>query len=431
MIPEIVPFTDPRILGRQELAARGISDPPFPIIRHDACDTFCVSMRRLLLLGVLVVACSGSTPTEDVGTAKAAIINGRPSGDDENAAIYIETKGDTPEALLRCSGRIIAPGLVLTARHCLLKRKSANVRCTADGNPGDITDTVDIELEPVERMTVFIGSNRNAFRPVAVRQALAKADITVCRSDIAYLVMAEPGLDTRTPIRRALPAFGETISVTGWGYVDDSQRVTLPDTRSTVETKITDVGPGLIPQGTFAVAGGTLCLGDSGANALIDGAAVGVYTRIDGDPNNCVSELGRNVLSSVMSEPELLAKAFTAIGEEPWFAGEDNPWLAAAGAACTTDDDCRSGVCDASTCRPGCGPTKLACKGGQECAGDGQSCVPSARADAGATPAPPAPAESSCAAAPKRQDDGAAIALVAAAAVAMGRRRRRSPTIRW
>jgi hypothetical protein len=399
------------------------------IVRHGACDTLRRSMRRVLLLGLLaVVACSGHAPTEELGTTRAAIIHGRPSGDDENAAIYIETQGDTPEQLLRCSGRIIAPGLVLTARHCLLKRKAANVRCTADGNPVDITDTVDIELEPVERMTVFIGSNRSAFRSVAVRQALAKPDITVCRSDIAYLVMAENGLDTRTPIRRALPAFNETISVTGWGYVDDTQRVTLPDTRATVETKITLVGPGLIPQGTFAVAGGTLCLGDSGANALIDGAAVGVYTRIDGDPNNCVSELGRNVLSSVMSEPELLTKAFAAIGEEPWFVGEEKPWLAAAGAACATDDDCRSGVCDASMCRAGCGPTKLACKIGQECAGDGQSCVAPAAPDAGASSAPPA--ESSCAVAAKRHDDGAVIALVAAAAVAMGRRRRRSSTTR-
>jgi hypothetical protein len=384
-------------------------------------------MRRVFLLGVLAVACSGSAPAEDLGKTKSAIINGRPSGDDENAAIYIETKGDTPDALLRCSGRIIAPGLVLTARHCLLKRKSANVRCTADGNPADITDTVDITLEPVERMTVFIGSNRNAFRPVAVRQALAKADITVCRSDIAYLVMAEAGLDTRTPIRRALPAFNETVSVSGWGYIDDSQRVTLPDTRSTVETKITLVGPGLIPQGTFAVGGGTLCLGDSGANSLIDGADVGVYTRIDGDPNNCVSELGRNVLSSVMAEPELLAKAFAAIGEEPWFAGEEKPWLAAAGAPCAKDDDCRGGVCDASMCRAGCEPTKLACKVGQECAADGQSCIASAPPDAGPAPAPTT--ESSCAAASTRRDGGrAALALVASAAVAIGRRRRRGST---
>lgn len=375
-------------------------------------------MRPYGICALFVLAGCTALPSaskEEVGRAASPIINGRPSGDDENASVYIVTQGEVSP--LHCSGRIIAPGLVLTARHCLIKRKTVDVRCTADGSPVDISDTVDTRLEPVEQMTVYVGSNRSSARAVAVKRALATFDVTVCRADLAYLVLSEPGVDTRTPIRRALPAIGETVSVTGWGYVDDVQREKLPDVRSTVETTINAVGPGLVPPGAFAVPGGTMCLGDSGANALIDGAAVGVYTRLLGDASSCVPELGRNVLVSVMAEPELLTEAFAAIGEEPWFVGEERPWLAAAGAACQKDDDCRSGVCGAGTCRAGCGPTKLACKVGQECAADGQ-CV-----NAPAAP-PPVNAES-CSATFGATNDGISAVLLVLVTVAIRRGKRR------
>lgn len=395
-------------------------------------------MRPYGICALFVLAGCTALPSaskEEVGTASSPIINGRPSGDDENAAVFIVTEGEVSP--LHCSGRLIAPGLVLTARHCLIKRKVAGLRCNADGSPIDIVDAVDTRLEPVEQMKVYIGSNKNAMRVVAVKQALATLDVTICRSDLAYLVLEEPGLDARTPIRRALPQVGESISVSGWGYVDDTQRTKLPDTRATVETKIMAIGPNSIPSGTFAVQGGTLCLGDSGANALTDGAVVGVYTRIDGDSNACVTELARNILASVMSDTALLTKAFSAIGEEPWFAGEERPWLAPAGAGCTSDDECRSGTCDqGGTCRPGCGPTKLACHRGEDCAIDGQTCVPTPPpangSDGGTNASPESGTSSSCGVAPRSApsapEHGAHALVLVYAALALRRGRRCGPT---
>lgn len=375
---------------------------------------------------VLAIGCSAGSASEELGSTQSAIINGRPSGDDENAAVFINTILDE-HTQSRCSGRIIAPGLVLSARHCFLNRKGDNVRCTPDGEPLDTSDVVTADVEPAEQITVYIGSNKATQRAVAVKQVLANFDVSLCRGDIAYLVLAEPGLDTHTPIRKAPPNVGDTISVSGWGYVDDTQREMLPDTRSTVDTTITLIGPGSIPDGTFAVNGRTLCLGDSGANALLGGSTIGVYTRIDGNTNNCNSEVVRNILTDVMSEADLLTKAFTAIGEEPWFEGEEKPWLAAAGAACMKDDDCRGGVCDASKCIAGCGPTKLACKVGQQCMADACVATP---------PPPPAPKDdSSCAAVPGAERLHSHGAIVAAAfammiAGALWRRRRASTLAR-
>jgi hypothetical protein len=272
-------------------------------------------------------ACSGADRSEPpVGQARSAILGGRESGADENANVYVETLGDGNP--LRCSGRIIAPGLAVTARHCLLKRRSTGVLCTENGDPVDLSDTTDLRPEPAERITVYIGESRSAFRSVAVRDVLTIVDVTICRSDVAFLVLAEIGLDVRTPIRRAPVSVAEKITVTGWGYTTDGTDV-LPDTRFTREgIPVTQVGPAFIPAGTFAIAGNTVCFGDSGASASIDGAIVGTYSRIDGT-TACSLEQARNIFASVAAEPRLLERAYAAIGEVPWYAGEPPPWRAA------------------------------------------------------------------------------------------------------
>lgn len=348
-----------------------------------------------------VAACAepapGDGPSAAIDRVSSPILNGRPSGDDENAAVYIETGGvdaqGQPSAPLRCSGRIIAPGLVVTARHCLLKRRTVNVRCNPDGSPIDIAESTDVEVEPPSAVTVFIGSQKPNLRPVAVKEIFTELEISVCKSDIAYVALAEVGLDTRTPLRRNAPRISEIVSVTGWGYTSDD-RTALPDTRSTIERPITEKGPGVIPPDAFSIAGNSTCLGDSGASALAaeGGALVGVYSRIE-NPDQCSLELTRNIFVSASAHVDLAKRAFAAIGETPWFEGEPKPWLAKAGAPCAKDDECSTAVCDASTstCGTACGPTGFACPAGKTCSAE-STCVD-----------PPAPVEL---APPASGDDG-------------------------
>jgi len=382
------------------------------------------------LLLVLVAACApqGSEHTEHTGRTSAPVIGGRPSGDDENANVYIETVGDGG-LTLRCSGRILAPRLVISSRHCFLKRKTASLGCNPDGSAVD-PSAEDLRSEPAERVTVFFGSEKPGLRPIAVSQVITAVEVSICRADLAFLVLAESPLDVRTPIRREHVKFGDSISFTGWGYTSDT-RDALPLRRSTlVGLKINDVGPGRIPAGTFAIGGNSACLGDSGGVALLDGAAVGTYSRIDGDPNQCELEGGRNVFTEASAFDAFVKIAYGAIGEEPWYEGERPPWLAPSGAPCSRDDECRSNVCDRSAgkCAAPCGDAGLACPSGQSCSGD--LCVaPDAGTD-GASPAePPAPA-SSCSAGGRRPASSSGLLVLLAASVGLVRRvrRARSPT---
>ena len=297
-------------------------------------------------LAATVASCSFAAPDESdepdepVAKTRSAILAGRPSGDDENETVYIETVGDGAE-VLRCSGRIVAPGLVVSTRHCFLKRKSTNVLCTSDGAPIDLSDTTDLRPEPPERITVYVGSSKAALRAVAVREVITVLEVTICRSDMAFLVLAEPGLDVRAPLRREPVKMPEELAVSGWGYTRDGATA-LPDIRYTREQiPVSEVGPGFIPAGTFAIGGNTVCYGDSGAAALIDGAIVGTYSRLDGS-TACSLEQTRNIFAGIWAEEQLVKSAYAAIGEEPWYAGEPAPWLAAPDAPCTNDDECRS-----------------------------------------------------------------------------------------
>ena len=66
----------------------------------------------VLLSSALAVSCSSAEPTGSTRAQGSAIVGGRPSSDDENAAVLVETTGDT--GTLDCSGFLVAPRLVIT-----------------------------------------------------------------------------------------------------------------------------------------------------------------------------------------------------------------------------------------------------------------------------------------------------------------------------
>jgi hypothetical protein len=330
-------------------------------------------MRSLLAL-VLLAACS-SAEGEPTASVRSAIIGGAPSDDD--AAIYVETRGDDG-SLLRCSGRVVAPGLALTARHCVIKRKSTGVLCNPDGSPRDLSDTTDLRPEAPDHVTVFVGASRPSFHAVRVREIVTTQEVSICKADLAFLVLEERGLELRTPLRREAVRLGDTLRVAGWGYTADDQSE-LPDERSSVSVPVEEIGPGLIPPGTFSVGGNSMCFGDSGAVALIDGAAVGIYSRIDGDAI-CQLSQSRNIFTAITAYNDVATRAYAAIGEAPWYAGERQP---------------------------------------------GAASPVLASADAGPPATVPPPAEASCSAAPTPDGHlGAVVAFV----LLMEMRRRRRPT---
>src|SRR4051794_6715975 len=76
-----------------------------------------------LLCAVVVTACSNEIGTDAARTESPSIrriaegiVNGSPSSASDNAVVYIAINGKSGDY---CTGTLIAPNLVLTARHCV------------------------------------------------------------------------------------------------------------------------------------------------------------------------------------------------------------------------------------------------------------------------------------------------------------------------
>src|SRR4051794_26963985 len=114
-------------------------------------------MRRVLA-GLLAasVACSGSSSSsERTGSSSAPIIGGSASSAAQDAVVLVVHATESSNALELCSGTMLAPSLVLTARHCVARVPSL-VTCTSDGT-ATWGATVTRDYAPTE-MFVFGGA---------------------------------------------------------------------------------------------------------------------------------------------------------------------------------------------------------------------------------------------------------------------------------
>lgn len=304
----------------------------------------------------VVVGCgepSGPTPPTSI---RQHVIGGRPSGPDEDTEVFVVAASSGH--LLRCTGTLVAPKVVLTARHCVLLEKSATMACTSDGQLADPSDPrgQDLRTEEPENVTVRYGASEAEFVTAKASQIFVPSDVSVCRNDVAFIVLETELAPRHVPLRFDPIVPGERFRFSGWGYTADGQ-TELPDARSSLDAlRVSEVGPGLIPAGTFAIAGNTTCRGDSGGGAWFGDALGGVYSRIEGvlDKNGAVPQCelpeARNIFSMLAPHRALTERAFAAAGLAPWYEGQPAPWLLQDGATCTSNDGCRSNLCREGKC---------------------------------------------------------------------------------
>jgi len=258
------------------------------------------SLLPALVLTALTAACS-SSPTAD-GDASGAdntastsepIISGTPSTPSQDAVVLLmHTDNKTYTAV--CSGTLIAPNLVLTARHCVSETGSGAFGCDKDGNlvnDGSGGGAVGADFNPAE-IYVFTGSTRPNFEGGGTIQADAigkkifhdNAKV-VCSHDLSLLLLnrdlpaasiAPLRLDPRT-------AKGEKITAVGWGVTLDTEFPTQRQQRTGIP--IVQIGPYSdptvdVPPNDFLVGEAT-CSGDSGGPAFSEdtGAVIGVVSR--------------------------------------------------------------------------------------------------------------------------------------------------------
>ncbi|MDQ2645342.1 MAG: trypsin-like serine protease [Myxococcota bacterium] len=400
-------------------------------------------LGRLAALSALaLLGCSAPETAESgaTGLYTEAIVNGELSGDDQNSVVLIYNN------LLStwCTGAVVAPTLVLTARHCLFNYKSGPnniVKCDEQGSVSQVYDSFDPAL-----LTVSIGKERG---PNLVPEAIgvdiySSDDLDLCLNDVALLEVDTPLSQPIVSMRLdEPPRVGERGVLVGWGANEgdvDSKRPPLSKRRQR-ELEVLAVGPKnfspdggtarYIEKATFiATEGG--CQGDSGGPLISTetSAVFGVMHAMQtADPTqglesdipiaDCLG--GFTVLHRLDEQAEWIRSAFRKLGAAPWI--ENRPLPRELGESCELGDDCVSGLCiragESAFCSVHC--DDAACPNGMQCVG--------AEFDRVCTLPEVASAESSsggCAlVSGSSSNAGATAALLASLGVAVFARRRR------
>ncbi len=334
-------------------------------------------LRLLLLSACFVLSCSSvPSPSEDTRATASAIVKGTESDEAQDATVLVMRYDALREgggAASGCTGSLLTPRLVLTARHCVAIT-DPGAACSSEGKP-IAGGAVQADHEP-SAIYVFAGKDRPDFisgtaRPARGKEILTTGATTLCDNDIALVLLDRPLEGGRiTPVRLTTkPLKGELVTVVGWGITDDEPNP--KSRRQRTDVAILDVGPAseLGPK-EFRIGEGT-CQGDSGGPAIAaSGAVLGALSRGGNETggtgaDGCIG--GTNIFTSTAAHADFIRAGYEKAGQEPWLEGEPNPLLGKVGAACAADADCRSNVCDSErkTCAEDC--SNGACAAGFTC----------------------------------------------------------------
>lgn len=395
-----------------------------------------------LVLACTLAACASDPAEEQIGSTRGAVIKGKPSTSAQDAVVLLIHYDPSNRSFGECTGTLIAPNLVLTARHCVADT-DPYAACDAEGKP--LAAGVVRRNHKASTMYVFTGKDRPDFSRGRVEPAGTGARIVddggknLCNHDIALVVLEEPVADAKiAPIRlEAEVEQGEVLTAVGWGVTERTPQPAVRQQRTGI--KVTGVGPDKdsfppIPPNEFQV-GESICSGDSGGPAFAEsGAVVGVVSRGGNaqqqDPNNpAASCIGAtNLYMKLAPFQEMILGAFELAEAEPWLEGQPDPRLLKPGSACADGSECRSSLClsdpdqaNELTCAQDCSAAD--CPEGQVCAVEGDVSV--CRLPKKPSAAAPEPG-GLCSGAPAGPSSSGFAIAVAAFGVAALRRRRRA-----
>jgi hypothetical protein len=253
------------------------------------------------------------------GTSAPTIFGGEKDDDATGASAVVALRVGTGSTFELCSGALVAPNVVLTARHCVTRNATSAVACDEKGHSANGTH-VTADEDP-STIGVYVGSSPSFGKaPVArARAIVAPGGAYLCDSDIA-LVVLETSITNVTPLAVRLhgPARkGELIRSIGYGQNDRSEPIgtRFRKERVAVLAQGAAVSASKTPLGAHEFeVGVSICQGDSGGPAISEetGAVIGVVSR----GGSCSEDFG-HIYTTTAGFDDLFAQAFGEAGATP------------------------------------------------------------------------------------------------------------------
>ncbi len=204
----------------------------------------------------------GALVPSPVTADEVEIVTGIPDRERDPAVVAIDIAGNA-----LCTGALVAPNIVLTARHCVA-RTVERIACPAS------SPQVGEQRSP-QSLHILVGDDAQLAREVARGRAIVTPrGWSLCDADIALIVLDRDvtGIDP-LPVRRHGVAVGDHVRAVGYGRAGDGQPAGTKLLRDHVKVLDTSDNEFIVGEAT--------CQGDSGGPAIDEatGEIVGVVSR--------------------------------------------------------------------------------------------------------------------------------------------------------
>jgi hypothetical protein len=229
------------------------------------------------LLGLVLAACGAGTPAEDPEARTSAPIAGGALDVEHSSVFQLFTRWGE-EGVGACTATLIAPNLLLTARHCVSPGQHTNIMCgmAALGDPVP-AGSVFVTNDPVP------GANSLFYRAADLRVQPDSND--TCGWDVALVI-----LEDNVPEAQAVPTIprvdrpaeaGESYVAIGYGVNADGEQNEGRMLLGGLEVRCSAACDRRFQVEPSEFLGETgICSGDSGGPALdAQGKVIGVVSR--------------------------------------------------------------------------------------------------------------------------------------------------------
>ncbi|MEO0323895.1 MAG: S1 family peptidase [Myxococcota bacterium] len=340
-----------------------------------------LSWACLLLLG----ACATPAPELGIDAASQPIVGGEPVDGTQPGVVAVVTQGGG-----LCSGTVIAPRVVLTAKHCIQRAGAA-----APLNPAAVFVAVTDDVTPIfdRRRTFddFITDSVDVLTTEgSYREDRCLRDLT--SQDVALVVTRQTLPVDPVPVSFESPTslISRQVTAVGFGQIPAGSS----GRKFSVDTRVECVGCFQCDAGTdssgviYTVA--TTCQGDSGGPLL--NAEGEVFAVLSFGTGSCGDSGAINGFNRIDTFQDLIEEALEVSGicvesGAEVCDGTDNDCdgdvdedCIAAGESCSTDDECLTGLCAETAagrvCTLDCDPSRptVGCPLGLFCTSSGAGC---------------------------------------------------------